>query len=73
MKTNIKTIIVNIPSQKHLDKINNTFALKTLFRDELIIGDNEIKVNHFNYSSIVRMQCSIFTVVKLNNILILHT
>ena len=64
MKRNVKTIIVNVPSELHLSKINNTFALKKLFRESLNVGDNTILVNHFNYSEIIRMQCSLFSVLE---------
>jgi len=64
MARNIKTIIVNVPSEMHLSKINSTFALKRLFRESLIVGNNTLKVNHFNYSEIVRMQCGLFAVIE---------
>lgn len=62
MKKNIKTITVNVPSELHLNRINNTFALKKLFYRPLNVGSNILNVNHFNYSEIVRMQCSLFSV-----------
>ena len=64
MKRNVKTIIINIPSEVHLSKINSTFALKNLFRESLVVGNNILNVNHFNYSEIIRMQCSLFTVIE---------
>ena len=64
MKRNVKTIIVLVPTQKHLDRINTTFALYTLFRQPLKVGLNKLNVNHFNYSEIKRMQCSLFTVIE---------
>lgn len=64
MKRNVKTIIVNVPSEAHLSIINNTFALKTLFRESLNVGNNILSVNHFNYSEIIRMQCSLFSVLE---------
>lgn len=64
MKRNVKTIIVNVPSEAHLSIISNTFALKTLFRESLNVGNNILSVNHFNYSEIIRMQCSLFSVLE---------
>ncbi len=64
MKRNVKTIIINVPSEAHLLKINSTFALKRLFRESLKVGNNTLNVNHFNYSEIIRMQCSLFTVIE---------
>ena len=53
MKRNVKTIIVSVPSELHLNRINTTFALYTLFRQPLQVGLNELNVNHFNYSEII--------------------
>jgi len=51
-------------SEAHLLKINSTFALKRLFRESLKVENNTLNVNHFNYSEIIRMQCSLFTVIE---------
>jgi len=63
MKRNVKAITVNVPNDIYLKKINTTPALKRLFRDTLKVGDNEMNVNHFHFSEIMRMQCSLFSVV----------
>jgi len=62
MKKNVKEITVTVPSEAHLKRINSTPALKNLFRNGLVVGDNLLRVNHFNYSEINRMQCGLFTV-----------
>lgn len=64
MSKNVKTIIVNVPDEVRLDLINKTFALRTLFREQLSVGDNELRVNHFNYSAIKRMSGNGFTLIE---------
>lgn len=59
---NVKEIVINIPSEQHLSKINSTSAIKRLFRNNLKVGENKIQVNYFNYSEILRMQCSLYSV-----------
>ncbi len=58
--TNIKTIVIYIPTEAHLRRILSTPALKQLFRGSLIVGDNTMNVNHYTYSQIERMQCSLY-------------
>jgi hypothetical protein len=63
MKRNIKTIVINIQNDIYLNRINNTPTIKKLFKDNLVVGNNILNVNHFNYSEIVRMQGILYTIL----------
>ena len=67
MKTNVKEITINIECDVRLKRINSTPTLKNLFRsNNLVVGDNVLRVNHFNYSEILRMDGCLFTVKNQN-------
>lgn len=55
MKTNIKTIKIIIPNEIILNRINTTPTLKRLSKLNLIVGENEERVNHFQFSEMNRM------------------
>ena len=54
MRSNVKTIEVDIPNELILKKINTTPTLSRLFRSKLKVGKNTENVNHFQFSEIVR-------------------
>ena len=62
MKRNVKTIIINVPNDIYLNRINTTPALKRLFNTSLVVGNNNLNVNHFNYSDIVRLAGILYTI-----------
>jgi len=63
MRTNIKEITINIECDVRLKRINTTPTFKKLFgNNNLVVGDNLLRVNHFNYSEILRMDGCLFTV-----------
>jgi hypothetical protein len=55
MKRNIKIIKIIIPNEVILNKIDNTPALRQLSRLRLQVGDNIERVNHYQFSQILRM------------------
>lgn len=55
MKTNIKTIKIIIPNEIILNRINTTPTLKRLSKLNLIVGENEERVNHFQFAEMNRI------------------
>jgi len=58
MKRNIKTLNVYIDSQTKVELIKNTNALNQFFRnpEKLIVGNNIINVNHFDFNRLITSQ-----------------
>ncbi len=55
MKPNVKTVKITIPNDVILKKINSTPALSRLTRLHLVVGENIEKVNHSQFSQLLRM------------------
>jgi hypothetical protein len=55
MSQNVKTIKIIVPNEEVLKKINNTPTLKNLSRLVLNVGENIERVNHYQFSQIMRM------------------
>jgi hypothetical protein len=53
-KRNVKTIIVTVPNSAKLSLINGTPALRRMFHTDLVLGDNEMSVNHAQFADIKR-------------------
>jgi hypothetical protein len=64
MNTNILILTINVPDSICLKRINNTFALKSLFHTPLHVGLNTYHANHANYANIARMQCGLFEITS---------
>ena len=50
MKKNVKKVLIHVPNEKILKRLNNTPSLKRLTRLTLKVGDNIEHVNHFQFS-----------------------
>lgn len=55
MKTNVKTVCINVPNEAILKRINSTPTFSRLSRLTLKVGSNEEKVNHAQYSDMMRL------------------
>jgi hypothetical protein len=66
MKRNVKTLSVYIGEEKVLSLIKNTPALRSYFRDadKLIVGENLINVNHYDFSQLINSQLYGKAIVK---------
>ncbi len=58
MKKNVKTINVFISNDIHLNLIKKTPALNSYFRNinNLIVGNNMLNVNHYDFSKLISNQ-----------------
>ena len=64
MKRNVKTIVINIPSENILKRINITPTLARLSRLKLQVGDNIEKVNHKQFADMERLFTIIGVTIK---------
>ena len=55
MQTNLKTVVITIPSESVLSLIKKTPTLSKLTRIELKVGENTERVNHYQFSALARM------------------
>jgi hypothetical protein len=55
MKTNIKTIKITIPNEGVLKTLTTTPTLAGITRLKLKVGENIERVNHYQYSQLVRL------------------
>lgn len=53
---NVKTINVYVPDEIILKKITNIPTFNRVFSTKLTVGDNEMRVNHKQYSDIIRLK-----------------
>lgn len=58
-KRNIKKIIVTVTNSAKLSLINSTPALRRMFHTDLVLGDNEMSVNHAQFAEIKRWSATI--------------
>jgi hypothetical protein len=70
MKKNVKTVNVVINNDNHLNLIKKTPALNSFFRNvnDLVVGDNIINVNHYDFSKLMDSQLygkAVITEIKL--------
>ena len=52
---NIKKVVITIPNEIILKRVNSTFALNRLSRSNLIVGENEENVNHSQFAEMCRL------------------
>ena len=55
MKPNVKTICITVPNEAILKRLNSTPTLRNATRLSLKVGDNIERVNHFQFSKMMRM------------------
>lgn len=52
---NIKTVKITVPTEKHLNRLNDTPTLSRLSRNTLKVGENIERVNHYQFADMIRM------------------
>ena len=54
-RRNIKTVMITIPSEQILKRVNSTPALNRLSRQKLQVGQNVENVNHTQFADMLRI------------------